>query len=119
MKGYNMNRHDRRKQQATDKSSVSEIEKTIITVSRIGADAKTKVVIDVMALLDPTGGLGPVIPGIVLSDIADHLARAIHRTVPERDELDIRNDILKAMCDEDRFKSEDPARSDMVGGLVN
>jgi hypothetical protein len=109
-----MNRHDRRKQAAQH-----EIEKPIITVSKIGADAKTKVVIDVMALLDPNGGLGPVIPGIVLSDVLDHLASAIHRTVQDRSERDIRNDILKAMRNEDQFKAEDPARGDMTGGLVN
>jgi hypothetical protein len=105
--------------QREDTNMTTSIEKPIITVSKIGTEGKTKVAIDVMALLDPTGGLGPIIPGIVLSDVLDHLARAIHRTVPDRSERDIRNDILESMRNEDRFKQEDPARGDMSGGLVN
>jgi hypothetical protein len=98
---------------------MTDTERPIITVSKIGTDAKTKVVIDVMALLDPAGGLGPIIPGIILSDVLDHLAHALHQTVPESDERDIRSDILKCMRDEDRFKKNDPARGDLTGGLVN
>ena len=98
---------------------MTETERTILTVTKISPDAKTRITIDVMALLDPAGGLGPIIPGILLSDVLDHLAHALHQAIPERDERDIRSDILRVMKAEDHLKEKDSARGGMEGGLLS
>ncbi len=94
-----------------------EIERPIIIVHKIEGGA-VRFEISISEMLDPANMIGPVIPGILLSDLLDHLAHAYHQMVPDRAEQDIRADILKAMRDEDRFKKNDPSRSGMAGGLV-
>jgi hypothetical protein len=69
-------------------------------------------------MIDPDGMLGPVIPGILLSDLLDHLAHALYQVTPGLTEQTIRADILKSMRDEDAFKKNDPSRGEMQGGIV-
>jgi len=89
----------------------------IIIVHKI-EDGKTQFEINLAEFFaDDPMTFGPVIPGIILSDLLDHIVNALHQ-VTDRDERDIRADILKAMRDEDCFKEKDPSRSGMQGGLV-
>ena len=97
--------------------NVPEIERPVITVDKIGNDGTSRFMINIAEMKNPDGMHGPVIPGIMLSDLLDHIAHAYHE-VTGRDERDIRADILKAMKNEDRFKEKDPTRSGMRGGLV-
>lgn len=52
--------------------------------------------------------------GIILSDLADHIARAYHN-ISGRDVKDIRAQLIKVMRDEDRFKEKDPKRGNLTG----
>jgi hypothetical protein len=98
--------------------NVSEIERSIITVHSIDNGRSTRCVINIAEMRDPAGMLGPIIPGIMLSDLLDHIVNAYPQMGCDRDQRDIRRDILKAMKDEDRFKEKDPSRGGMEGGLV-
>jgi hypothetical protein len=102
------------------------IERPIIIVHKIGDQGALRFVIDLAEMIRPETTIGPGettvgpgAPGIILSDLLDHIAHAYHQIVPDRDEREIRSDILKVMRDEDRFKEKDPSRSGMEGGLVN
>jgi hypothetical protein len=88
---------------------------TIINIYKIKEG--TGITINLKELFgDDATMFGAAIPGIILSDLLDHLAHALHE-VCGHDERVIRADILKAMLDEDRFKEEDPSRSGMKGLL--
>ena len=97
--------------------TTNEIERPVIIVDKIGDQGTVRFVINIAEMMDPEKMHVPVIPGILMSDLPDHIAHAYHE-VTDRDERDIRADILKAMRNEDRFKEKDPARSGMKGGLV-
>lgn len=66
--------------------------------------------------LDPMAN-EPIRFGIVLSDLIDHLARA-YSDATGRDARDIRQQIVKVMRDEDRFKEKDPARGALSGTTI-
>jgi hypothetical protein len=92
------------------------IERPIIIVHKIGKEG-TGFVINLDEFFDDPMKFGPIIPGIILSDLLDHIVNAFHQ-ITGRDQRDIRADISKAMRDEDRFKEKDPSRSGMRGSLV-
>lgn len=52
--------------------------------------------------------------GIILSDLADHIAMAYHQSTG-RDVKDIKAELVKIMRDEDRFKERDPKRGNLTG----
>lgn len=54
--------------------------------------------------------------GIILSDLADHITKAICQFTG-RDPRDVREGLLKVMRDEDRFKSKDPSRGGLTGSI--
>ncbi len=56
----------------------------------------------------------PKMFGIIMSDLLDHLAAA-YRYATGRDERDIRQEILRVMKDEDRFKAKEPDRGKLRG----
>jgi hypothetical protein len=82
---------------------VLEIERPIIIVHKIGKEGTMGFVIDLEEFFDDQMKFGPIIPGIILSDLLDHIVNAFHQ-ITGRDQRDIRADILKAMREEDRFK---------------
>lgn len=59
----------------------------------------------------------PQLYGIILSDLLDHIAAAYARQ-SDRDQRDIRYEILKVMRDEDRFKDKDPSRGGLRGATI-
>ena len=69
-----------------------------------------------MAELDPNTN-DPRLFGIVLSDLVDHIAAA-YQNLTDRDERDIRAEIMKTILDENRFKDKDPARGKLRGVTV-
>jgi hypothetical protein len=60
----------------------------------------------------------PILYGVAISDLLDHLAAAVH-DMTGRDSRDIREQILKVMRDEDRFKEKDPTRAEMTRRTTN
>lgn len=59
----------------------------------------------------------PVLFGILLSDLIDHIAHLYCGTTG-RDERALREEIAKVMRDESRFKDKDPSRSQSRGATV-
>jgi hypothetical protein len=88
----------------------------IISVHKL-EEGKTGYVVNLDEFFEDPTPFGPVIPGIMMSDLLDHIVNALHHATG-RDQRDIRTDVLKAMRDEDRFKQKDPARSGMEGKLL-
>jgi hypothetical protein len=59
----------------------------------------------------------PIIFGIILSDLVDHLAMAYH-DLTGRDVRDVRAQLFKVMRDEERFKQKNPSRGEPRGITV-
>jgi hypothetical protein len=90
------------------------IRRPIIVVEKTDDDREQfRIHIDAM----DRNGMDPRLFGILISDLLDHIAAAYHRQTG-RDERAVREQIVKTMRDEDRFKVNDPSRGGARGTTI-